>query len=716
MTHGHVKHTDSIERGDPNERGEHVGCGDPAARPHKRICVDIGLGAETTAMTTWADLPDEILYLITQHCLVRSLARLGLVERRTYAPSICQRLWKRLYRAADSIRKVCPAGRACAHAKRPQSPIDRVIRRCRPTFHNVSHHVRRWLDDHALAWLVDRAQEKSSNAPTPWQWDLLWHDPLNRCVCHVPCISDDTCHARKDDDDDSDDQDGEDEIDEAGLVDYRWLYATSLAWPVTYTHMTNLGMRSKRVGRMSLTANRWQGLSALDWPVDAVFSLYSAVATYSGETDDQGQPDGPGTLTVARAPSARSTKTTLFRISGTWRQGRPHGIVRAYNYTKKGGMLYFEGRCRYGKPQGRGLAVYRQRSVFDGVWDDGFPSGAGLFCSADRMERYGAHRRSLHTVMWQVVLRPDGTVACETEFIDAYDEDAQERMHEFASDTDDSDSDIHATQHMDEGDTGGDDEDDDGAPSKDADAPEIETMLDRLTREAHTPRPRLCAHPMTRMDHAGIRDRTGRVIYSGPVTYAYMPKPNRGTFHMRDGTMVTHIGRIKSDSGRLVTVTYPRGDRVACLFASQDAGGALPRVLAFTYSRDAPRGLAGRTIKGSWHVSAMPYTHDTNDVEADNDHVPICETGSAGGDGDENEKSDKGDMLSIRACPKDLVITHLARDPPYEHALDNMAALADFVFWPTECGQEREAFFDHMTKCYGQRWALCRAVANDGSS
>lgn len=670
--------------------------------------------------TTWADLPDEIIYVIAQHCLVGSLARLGLVERRAYAQSICRRLWRRLYRKVDDVHKVCPAGGACAHAKRPQSLIDRAIQRCRPTFHNVSQHVRRWLDDHALAWLVDRTQEKSSSVPTPWHWDLLWHDPLNRCVCHVPCASDDARRARGDDgdsDDQDDEGDVEDEIDEAGPVDYRWLYATSLAWPVTYNRATGLGMRTKRVGRMSLTANKWRGLSALDWPIDAVFSLYSAVATYSGETDDRGQPDGPGTLTLARAPSARSIKTTLFRISGTWRRGLPHGIVRAYNYTEKGGMIYFEGRCRHGEPQGRGLAVYRQRSVFDGVWNNGFPSGAGLFCSTERMERYGAYRRSLHTVMWQAVLRPDGTVACETEFIDAYDEDTQERLREFASDTDDSDSDRHADRRMGEADTDGDgDEDDNGAPNRDTDSTEIKTMLDRLACDAHMLRPLLRARPMTRMDHAGIRDRTGRVIYSGPVTNAYMPKPNRGTFHMRDGTMVTHVGRIKSGSGRLVTVTYPRGDRVACLFVPQDADGALPRVLAFTYSRDAPKGLAGRTIKGSWHVSPMPYPRVASGAEVVSDCTSSRETGSADEGDDGNEKPDKDDMLSIHACPKDLVITHLARDPPYDCALDNMAALADFVFWPLERGQERDAFFDRMIEWYGQRWVLCRAIANDGPS
>lgn len=709
----------------------HVECDDYASRPRKRLCVGVAVDAATGVATTWADLPDEMIYAIARQCSVGTLARLGLVERRAHAISTCQRLWKRLYRVADGVHRVCPAGFACAHARRHRTAIGGVISRHRPTLESVSQHVRQWLDNHALTWLVDRAQGRPTGASNPWQWSLFWCDPLRQCVCHAPCTGDSARRANRDGDEDEDDDQGDDDYaddddddddDGAGFTDYRWLYATSLPWPVVYNRMTHVGIKTKRIGRMCLSADKWQGLRALDWPTSASFWSRDGgdiVTHYSGETDDQGRPDGRGTLTVV------SLERTLLRISGTWRRGQPHGAVRAYNYVRKGDdMAYFEGQCRRGEPHGRGLAVYGRRSVFDGMWDDGCPMGAGLSCSADRLERYGAHRGSLHTIMWQTVLRADGTVACETEFIDPYDEHMQNPVHEFASDTDDSDNDRDTDQDTDETDIDKDDEDDeddhrgdevgengDDAPTKDTDAAEIQILLDRLTRETGSLRHRLRAHPMARMDHAGIRDRSGRVIYSGCVTDAYVPKPNRGTLHLRDGTAITHAGRTtKSGSRRLVAVTYSQGDRVACLFGTKGAGASLPRVIGFTYSRDAPKGLAGRTLKGSWRVSAMPYPR----TASDSDHEDPVNRASLAGDNvdDDEEEQDGRNLVSIRDCPKDLVITHLARDPPYDHVLDNMATLADFVFWPAERGREREAFFDHMIERYGQRWALCRSMAD----
>ncbi|WBR14739.1 F-box domain-containing protein [Pandoravirus kuranda] len=708
-------------RAGQSEAQDRAECDDHLPRPRKRLCVNGASGVVTSAATTWADLPDEMIYAIARRCSIGSIARLGLVERRAYEVSICQRLWKRFYRNADGAHKVCPMGAACAHGRRPRTAFDGLARHCGPSFDSVSQYVRRWLDNDGLDWIDDRVRGQSAARPSPWQWTLPWHDPLSGCVCHVPCVADGAlCAGQKggdhkdegvdrDGDEDCTEDDDDDDAEEAGKahkVDYRWLYATSLQRPVAYRRMTKVGMKTKWVGRTHPFLSRWQGLSAPDWPLSASFWSRDIVATYSGETDDDGRPDGCGTLTAA---AVLSSKRVLFRISGTWRRGQPHGTVRAYNYIAEWAMAYFEGQCRRGKPQGRGLAVYRQQSVFDGVWHDGSPSGAGLFCLADRLERYGAYRRSLHTVMWQVVLRPDGTVACETEFIDPFDEDMQNLVHGSASDTDDSDIDWgKGDADVDEGvkNTKGDARNDAAKEGDDEAAVEIRVLLDRFAQQANRPRPRLRAHPMARVDHAGIRDRSGRVIYSGPVTDAYVPKPNRGTLHLRDGTMVTHVGRIKSASQRLVTVTYPRGDRVACLYGRRGPGDKWPRIIDFTYSRDAPKGLAGRTLKGPWRVSPMPSLRVADDVLASN---PSARTDPKD---DDDEKHDEADTLSVHACPKDIVITHLAHDPPYDSALDSMAALADFVFWLTEHGQEREAFFDHMVGRYGRRWALCRSMAD----
>lgn len=606
----------------------------------------------------WADLPDEVVYLIAEHCGIKALARLAQIDRRTHAVARDDRLWQNLCRMRAEVDPTCPAGPACAR------------RRGRDYANGLTDRVRHWLATDARECQTDRAPSGPAAPPPPWSWDVFTGgDPVGGCVCHVP----------RDDGDDT--------------CDHRWLYASSLTPPVTYR--AGPGRKPQRVGRIVDMADwQWHPLPLLGWSVSGKGAGTRRVCTYSGEVDAQDQPHGRGTLTVwARAHPKRDRgvgpTAANYRMAGCWSHGAAEGVMRVFNYGRGGQVVYFDGTCDSGRPHGRGLAVLCS-AVYDGKWNPpGYPTGAGLFCSARGLVRYGRHRGSLHALMHHIVLRPDGSVACEDTYTDPYDDHCDEHGHDV--DSDDSD---------DESDSG-----EGGAfQSADADAlvAKAAAACDRDVRAYSAP---------VGEGYTVLRDRDNKVIYTGLLGVDLSPRPRQGTAFLPGGGHVSYIGRTKFAARRLVTIAYAAGDRVTCLVSTSSLSDT-PVVLAFTFSSRALPPFTGRTIRGPWHVLSAPSLDPTPGVHPDH-------RSQSNDDMDEEDAEDQDNdhtVVSIDACPDDMVVTHLAQDPPPPKGLDAMRALADIVFWPVARGEERDAFFDHMAARYGSRWAACRAIADTISS
>nr|UMO79137.1 F-box domain containing protein [Pandoravirus belohorizontensis] len=628
----------------------------------------------------WTDLPDEVVFLIARHCTVGSLARLAQIDRRTNAIASDDRIWRRLCRMRAGAASACPAGPDCARHRGVGDPDA-----------DLGDRIRRWLDVDARERLTERAPGGREVSPPPWTWsEFTQRDGRTRCVCHVPCADGDnrTC-------------------------DYRWLYASSLTPPVTYHAGT--GRRPRRVGRVFSTASwQWRPLTLMgescatdDW----------VMCTYSGEVDARDRPSGRGTLTVwADAKSKRAgsavgdaavTGTVRYRATGHWRHGAADGVTRAFNYMSSASVVYFEGQCDSGRPRRRGLAVMRDW-VYDGKWDiDGYPVGSGLACYGHALVRYGRHRRSPGVLMHHVVLRPDGSVACESEYDDPYDDDdAYCGRRDVDSEAD---SDTGASDHISE--------------HADTDALIAEAACVRVG-DHHA----IQTAPVGQ-GYTLLRDRTGSPVYAGLLTSDHSPRPWQGTAFLADGTSVAYVNAPPSRVvKRLVAIVYGRGDKVTCLTSSSSSSssrfGPPVDVVAFTFSERTPHPLAGRVVKGPWHVLALPSLSASDAAadmvcsadahrQQDDQSTPRRNTNVQYG-GDSDEEQEHG-TFSIDACGDEMVVTHLVHDPPPPVGLDAMRALADFVFWPVAAGPERDAFFDYMTANYGPRWAACRAVADAAS-
>lgn len=670
-------------------------------RPRKRQrhdahppSVGMGTGALTTAQADsvlavdgekdcggayeWADLPDEVVFLIARHCTVGSLARLAQIDRRTNAIARDDRIWRRLCRMRAGAASACPAGTGCARHHDGGDPDA-----------DLADRIRRWLDVDARERLTERAPGGREASPPPWTWsEFAQHDRRACCVCHVPRADGDnrTC-------------------------DYRWLYASSLTPPVTYHAGT--GRRPRRVGRVFSAAPwQWRPLTLMgescatdDW----------VMCTYSGEVDTHDRPNGCGTLTVwTNAKSKRTgstaggaTATVRYRATGHWIHGAADGVMRTFNYMSSASVVYFEGKCDSGRPHRRGIAVMRDW-VYDGKWDvDGYPVGSGLACYDHALVRYGRHRRSPGVLMHHIVLRPDGSVACEDEYDDPYDGDPDAYCGRRDVDSED-DSDTDTSDHI----------------SEHADA-------DALIAEAACVR--VGDHRAVRTAPVGqgytlLRDRTGSPIYTGLLTSDRSPRPRQGTAFLADGASVAYVGAQPSHvMKRLVAIVYGHGDKVTCLASSSSSRFGPPvDVVAFTFSERAPHPLSGRVVKGPWHVLALPSL-SSSDAAADvtrgadtrqqgDQSTPHRNTNAQDSSDSDDDEEHGPRTFSIDSCGDDMIVTHLVRDPPPPAGLDAMRALADFVFWPAAASPERDAFFDYMTANYGPRWAACRAVADAAST
>lgn len=628
----------------------------------------------------WTDLPDEVVFLIARHCTVGSLARLAQTDRRTNAVARDDRIWRRLCRMRAGTASACPAGPDCARHRDGGDPDA-----------DLAERIRRWLDVDARERLTERAPGGREASPPPWSWsEFAQRDGRACCVCHVPRTDDNqTC-------------------------DYRWLYASSLTPPVTYR--VGADRKPRRVGRVvSMSSWQWRPLALMgeSCATDRV------MCTYSGEVDTRDRPNGRGTLTVwadakpKRAGSAigdaAATGAVRYRATGHWSHGAADGAMRTFNYMSSASVVYFEGQCDGGRPHRRGLAVMRDW-VYDGKWDiDGYPVGSGLACYGHALVRYGRHRRSPGILMHHVVLRPDGSVACEDEYDDPYDDDPDAYCGRHDVDSED-DSDM---------DTG------DRAPGR-ADADALIAAATCVRAGDH----RAVRTAPVGQGHTLLRDRAGLPVYAGLLTSEHSPRPWQGTAFLGDGTSVAYVDAQPSRvMQRLVAVVYARGDKVTCLVSSSSSSsrfGPPVDVVAFTFSERAPHPLAGRVVKGPWHVLALfpsPPSLDAADMtrdadtrrQQDNQSTSRRDTNVRDVSDDDEKEQEKHRTFSIDSCGDEMVVTHLVHDPPPPAGLDAMRALADFVFWPAAAGPERDAFFDYMTANYGPRWAACRAVANAAS-
>ncbi|AGO84643.1 F-box domain containing protein [Pandoravirus salinus] len=684
-----------------------VRLGPPGRRPCKRQRIDVhttagGSGDNTKDTTTtgdtpgvndqerasgpeWSDLPDEVVYLIAEYCAIGTLARLAQTDRRTHALVRDDRLWKNLCRMrAETDPTACPAGPACVRGRGSDRTDDLTSR------------TRHWLATDARERSTDRAPG-GPHAPPPWLWNEFKDaDPLGCCVCHVP-------------------RGGVD-----GPCDHRWLYASSLTPPVTYHR--GPGSKPRRVGRIVDVPNwRWRWVSLLGSSPSGEGGITRRSCTYySGEVDAQDRPHGRGTLVVlSEAPSHSNgsnaiTPTVVYRMAGHWSHGAANGAMRMRNYARDDDQdiycnktVYFDGMCKGGRPRGRGLVVLG-KSVYDGKWDpSGYPTGAGFSCSDHGLVRYGLDRGSHRSLMHHVVLRPDGTVACEDAYADPYDDDdCCDHAHDVDSDAfDDNNCDVDNNEIL-----------------RDAD---IDALIARAA--AACDRDLRARSAPVGEGYSVIRDRAGKVVYTGLLDGDFSPCPGRGTLFLPDGGHVTYIGKIEAAGRRrrLASITYAGGDRVTCLVVPSSPSDA-PVVLAFTFSSHALPPFARRTIRTPWRVLSLsspppsapidtpPKTvPDNSDLDR---HRAHGEDGMVGdgvvGRNDEGRDGNDDDIVSIDACPDDTVVTHLTRYPPVPAALDAMRALAGVAFWPAVRGEERDAFFDHMTARYGSRWAAYRAVAD----
>lgn len=287
-------------------------------------------------------------------------------------------------------------------------------------------------------------------------------------------------------------------------------------------------------------------------------------------------------------------------------------------------------------------------SVYDGEWSDGGQVGEGISCSNRRLQRYGSLRGA--AALNAVELRPDGTVAREYRLYGPNDDD-------------DDDDDNY--------------DDDDSISDKEQDD----------ERDCDAEDPAGAVGGPNEGDHV-MRDRAGAVIYRGPLVHGCWPKANTGTAYLADGTAVTHTGRTIAVARRRVTVTYPSGDAVSCVVPSK-ARDSPPKVLEFVVSPRATSSMAGRVFVGPWHVLATPR--------------PIVQPPP------EQQGVKQADPPP---CPPDGAITELASDPPPSDVPERTRSVGDFIFWPVARGPDREAFFDHMIRHNGDRWATCRAVAD----
>ncbi|AGO81997.1 F-box domain containing protein [Pandoravirus dulcis] len=629
----------------------------------------------------WMDLPDEVVFLIALQCTVGSLARLAQINRRTNAIARDDRLWRRLCRTRAGAAAACPAGPACARHRDGGDPDA-----------DLGDRIRRWLDVDARERLTERAPGGCEASPPPWTWtEFAQHDRHACCVCHVPRAdgNDPTC-------------------------DYRWLYASSLTPPVIYRADTD--RKPRRVGRIiSMSSWQWRPLTLMGESC----ATERAMCTYSGEVDTRDRPNGYGTLTVwtdakpKRAGAAGSTADGVtaivrYRATGHWSHGAADGAMRTFNYMSSASVVYFEGQCDSGRPHRRGLAVMRDW-VYDGKWDvDGYPVGSGLACYGHALVRYGRHRRSPGVLMHHIVLRPDGSVACEDEYDDPYDDDpdAYCGRHDVDSE-DDSDTDT----------------DDRTSERTDADALIAEAACVRVGDH------RAIRTAPVGQGYTLLRDRTGSPVYTGLLTSDRSPRPWQGTAFLAGGASVAYVdaqpARVMQ---RLVAVVYGRGDKITCLASSSRFGPPVD-VVAFTFSERAPHPLAGRVIKGPWHVLALPSSSSSDAAavatrgadtrrqqgEQSTSYRDTNAQDSSDSDNDDDDDEEKHKMFSIDSCGDEMIVTHLVHDPPPPVGLDAMRALADFVFWPAAAGPERDAFFDYMTANYGPRWAACRAVADAAS-
>jgi hypothetical protein len=219
-------------------------------------------------------------------------------------------------------------------------------------------------------------------------------------------------------------------------------------------------------------------------------------------------------------------------------------------------------------------------------------------------------------------------------------------------------------------------------------------------------------------------DRAGVALYRGNIScngYA----DGDGTVYLCDGTTIT--GCINAQFwSKLITVTYPNGDRVECVAPGKPTGcpWVPASIVRFVFSATGPDPLlAGRTVEGPWHILQV------------GPRSPLPPLGCALAGGPDGDPSNEPPAMIVHpvssyvsvpsaldaalddVCADGDDIDSGAENDDDSYEIEPMRALDDFVFWPRAVDPDdvrridRGQFLDHMATHHSQHWSTCRAFA-----